>query len=198
MGDPNGMLPPMLPVAVAPPVGLNGCTWQLPMTSSFTMVPGVPMMPPPFPLAMLPLNDGMAAGGAVADADQMTTDSPISLDDGAKSSDDSSSTSATGSTMTPQESDVTDKAARLAEKVMKHNRNQCTPCFYFTFRDDGCRLGDDCEFCHLCTKKQCRQREKQRAKAVKRAHRENGMDVSVGQRSVSSKNVSAQVNLCAV
>merc|ERR1719356_647273 len=156
------------------------------------------MMQPPFPLAMLPLNAGMATGGAVADVDQMTTDSPISLDDGAKPSDDSSSTSVTGSTMTPQESDVTDKAARLAEKMMKHNRKQCTPCTYFTFRDDGCRLGDDCEFCHLCTKQECRKREKQRARAVKRAQRDSGMDVSVGQRSVSSKNVSAQGNLCAL
>merc|ERR1712187_998835 len=125
----------------------------------------------------------MATGSAAANSDQITTDSPGLLHDGPKYIDDLSSTSPTESKTTHQESVVTDeaKAARLAEKERKHNCNECTPCFYFTFRDDGCRQGDDCEFCHLCTKKQCRKREKERLRAAKRALRENGMDASVGQ-----------------
>lgn len=53
-----------------------------------------------------------------------------------------------------------------------HLQGKCTPCRYFRFREDGCRQGDSCPFCHECTAQESlagqrwlkhqRQREKRR------------------------------------
>jgi hypothetical protein len=59
--------------------------------------------------------------------------------------------------------DVTD----LTEKDLIHRKGDCTPCAYFAFRGDGCRTGDDCEFCHLCTKAQAKSKKKQKAQRLK-------------------------------
>lgn len=65
------------------------------------------------------------------------------------------------------------KAAKLAERQLKHDRRECKPCAYFAFKSDGCRMGDDCEHCHLCDKRDSRRREKERAKELKKAQRQN-------------------------
>jgi len=57
--------------------------------------------------------------------------------------------------------------AQLNEKEVMHRRGDCQPCAYFAFRADGCRQGDDCEFCHLCTKSQAKSKKKQRAQRLK-------------------------------
>eukprot|EP00929_Paragymnodinium_shiwhaense_P015961 TRINITY_DN12405_c0_g1_i4.p1 TRINITY_DN12405_c0_g1~~TRINITY_DN12405_c0_g1_i4.p1 ORF type:complete len:136 (-),score=5.69 TRINITY_DN12405_c0_g1_i4:365-772(-) len=31
-----------------------------------------------------------------------------------------------------------------------HDRGLCQPCAYYARKNDGCRLGAECEFCHLC------------------------------------------------
>jgi hypothetical protein len=56
---------------------------------------------------------------------------------------------------------------QLSEKELVHRRGDCQPCAYFAFRADGCRAGDDCEFCHLCTKSQAKSKKKQRAQRIK-------------------------------
>ena len=43
-------------------------------------------------------------------------------------------------------------------------------CAYFLFKEDGCRNGPDCEFCHLCDTSDIKRRKKERAKAVKARH----------------------------
>ncbi|CAE8733929.1 unnamed protein product, partial [Polarella glacialis] len=37
------------------------------------------------------------------------------------------------------------------QKLQAHQRGQCRPCSFQSARADSCRLGDDCQFCHLCT-----------------------------------------------
>ncbi|CAE8628306.1 unnamed protein product [Polarella glacialis] len=37
------------------------------------------------------------------------------------------------------------------QKMQAHQRGQCRPCSFQKTRADSCRLGDDCQFCHLCT-----------------------------------------------
>jgi hypothetical protein len=32
-----------------------------------------------------------------------------------------------------------------------HENATCVPCMYFQIKADGCRLGDACNFCHICT-----------------------------------------------
>jgi len=188
-------LPPMVPVIAAPSMGSQSSIWQYPLeASSPAVIPTVQLVEPLFPCAMLPLSVDMAACDAEANLDQIATDSQKSFDNDPKDSDESSSTSPVASTPAVQEKDVTDSTARLAEKEMKHKRGECTPCFYFTFRDDGCRRGGDCQFCHLCTKEQCRKREKKLSKLSKRARREDCIDAHGGQPFVSSKTASAQGN----
>lgn len=40
----------------------------------------------------------------------------------------------------------------IEAKVRRHVRKECMPCAYFQGKEDGCRWGDDCKFCHLCPK----------------------------------------------
>mmetsp|Transcript_49951 Transcript_49951/g.119181 ORF Transcript_49951/g.119181 Transcript_49951/m.119181 type:complete len:199 (+) Transcript_49951:76-672(+) len=42
--------------------------------------------------------------------------------------------------------------------VELHYRGRCVPCLFFTRKSDGCRKGDACEHCHLCTKQEAKTR----------------------------------------
>merc|ERR1711988_1266921 len=59
------------------------------------------------------------------------------------------------------------KRDRDKKEAELHARGQCRPCAYFAFKKDGCRMGDDCEFCHLCDRSQVRRWQRARAKAIK-------------------------------
>jgi hypothetical protein len=48
-----------------------------------------------------------------------------------------------------------------------HQRGHCSPCAYFYAKADGCRLGSECKFCHLCSPDEIKNRKKQRAKELK-------------------------------
>eukprot|EP00929_Paragymnodinium_shiwhaense_P018291 TRINITY_DN12859_c0_g1_i1.p3 TRINITY_DN12859_c0_g1~~TRINITY_DN12859_c0_g1_i1.p3 ORF type:complete len:127 (-),score=19.02 TRINITY_DN12859_c0_g1_i1:443-823(-) len=54
-------------------------------------------------------------------------------------------------------------AKRQRRKLALHLAGDCRPCAYFAFKTDGCRLGDDCSYCHLCTRKDIRKWKKQYA-----------------------------------
>mmetsp|Transcript_51212 Transcript_51212/g.94745 ORF Transcript_51212/g.94745 Transcript_51212/m.94745 type:complete len:287 (+) Transcript_51212:80-940(+) len=56
------------------------------------------------------------------------------------------------------------------EKAMAHERGECRPCAFFLYKDDGCRWGDSCSFCHLCPKGEIKARRKMRY-ASRRAYR---------------------------
>lgn len=55
-------------------------------------------------------------------------------------------------------------AALKVKKDSEHACGVCVPCSFYAFRSDGCRRGNDCEYCHLCTPAEARQRRKQRRK----------------------------------
>lgn len=53
-----------------------------------------------------------------------------------------------------------------------HVLGECRPCAYFWHKDDGCRWGDDCQFCHICDGdaiKRLKKAKRQRMKAQTRA-----------------------------
>jgi len=39
---------------------------------------------------------------------------------------------------------------KSAGMELTHSRKKCTPCAYYHHKVDGCRLGDACQFCHIC------------------------------------------------
>eukprot|EP00929_Paragymnodinium_shiwhaense_P083025 TRINITY_DN4406_c1_g1_i1.p1 TRINITY_DN4406_c1_g1~~TRINITY_DN4406_c1_g1_i1.p1 ORF type:complete len:133 (-),score=27.28 TRINITY_DN4406_c1_g1_i1:109-507(-) len=47
-------------------------------------------------------------------------------------------------------------AKQQQRKMALHLSGECRPCAYFAFKTDGCRLGDDCQYCHLCTRRDIR------------------------------------------
>jgi hypothetical protein len=57
--------------------------------------------------------------------------------------------------------------ASLEEKVAMrggsegHAIGQCVPCAYFWHKKDGCRLGENCKFCHLCNKGEVKKRKRE-------------------------------------
>ncbi|CAK8991076.1 unnamed protein product [Durusdinium trenchii] len=58
------------------------------------------------------------------------------------------------------------------EKLAAHQAGQCRPCGYFNVKGDGCRLGDDCQYCHFCTEQDLKSRKrssKRKARSEKRA-----------------------------
>lgn len=46
----------------------------------------------------------------------------------------------------------------------KHELGLCQPCSYFNFKEDGCRNGDQCNFCHICSTEEAKQQKKIRKK----------------------------------
>jgi hypothetical protein len=43
-----------------------------------------------------------------------------------------------------------------------HIRGDCRPCAYYLHKRDGCRHGDACSYCHLCTEGGQKKRRKER------------------------------------
>jgi len=48
-----------------------------------------------------------------------------------------------------------------------HFQGLCSPCAYFWRKEDGCRRGGACNFCHLCPPNQLRRRRKAKDKVVR-------------------------------
>ncbi|CAE8648132.1 unnamed protein product [Polarella glacialis] len=64
------------------------------------------------------------------------------------------------------------ESCSLKEKLLAHRLGKCKPCGYLYFKVDGCRQGDDCEFCHFCSLDDVKDRKrsgKRQARAIKRA-----------------------------
>lgn len=53
------------------------------------------------------------------------------------------------------------------EMQERHNRGDCRPCAYFVHKEDGCRWGTECQFCHLCPAEAVKRRKKEKVKALK-------------------------------
>lgn len=52
-------------------------------------------------------------------------------------------------------------------KELLHAQKKCKPCAFYYQKEDSCRLGMDCKFCHICPADEI----KKRHKAKVRAHR---------------------------
>eukprot|EP00929_Paragymnodinium_shiwhaense_P017884 TRINITY_DN12770_c0_g7_i1.p2 TRINITY_DN12770_c0_g7~~TRINITY_DN12770_c0_g7_i1.p2 ORF type:complete len:196 (-),score=26.27 TRINITY_DN12770_c0_g7_i1:912-1499(-) len=52
----------------------------------------------------------------------------------------------------------------LAKKLKLHSERGCRPCAFFVYKADGCRMGDACEYCHLCTRTEIRRWKRTKAK----------------------------------
>jgi len=48
-----------------------------------------------------------------------------------------------------------------------HLRGECSPCAYFYHKQDGCRRGAECTFCHECPADEMKRRKKIKLKAMK-------------------------------
>jgi len=55
---------------------------------------------------------------------------------------------------------------KVRQQEPAHQRGECKPCAYFGHRSDGCRNGDNCEFCHLCPPAALKIRKKEKARAM--------------------------------
>merc|ERR1719387_865178 len=51
-----------------------------------------------------------------------------------------------------------------------HFRGECKPCAYF-FKNDSCRWGPQCEFCHLCPKGELKARKKEKVRMLRAQQR---------------------------
>jgi hypothetical protein len=65
---------------------------------------------------------------------------------------------------------VSDASKRTA-KTQAHSNGQCKPCAYFHQKEDGCRWGDDCDFCHVCQPGELKKRKREKVKALKAANK---------------------------
>mmetsp|Transcript_9245 Transcript_9245/g.14706 ORF Transcript_9245/g.14706 Transcript_9245/m.14706 type:complete len:189 (+) Transcript_9245:115-681(+) len=86
--------------------------------------------------------------------------------------DDEARTEASAEALTEASADTSPvKSCLLEEKLLAHRLGKCKPCGYHYFKVDGCRQGDDCEFCHLCSLDEVKERKrsgKRQARAIKR------------------------------
>jgi len=48
-----------------------------------------------------------------------------------------------------------------------HFKGECKPCAYYVYKNDGCRWGNDCQYCHLCKRGEIKKRKKEKAKFLR-------------------------------
>eukprot|EP00929_Paragymnodinium_shiwhaense_P022584 TRINITY_DN14390_c0_g1_i1.p1 TRINITY_DN14390_c0_g1~~TRINITY_DN14390_c0_g1_i1.p1 ORF type:complete len:218 (-),score=18.05 TRINITY_DN14390_c0_g1_i1:576-1157(-) len=83
----------------------------------------------------------------------------------------------------------------LAKKLKLHSEKQCRPCAFFAYKADGCRQGDACDYCHLCTRTEIRRWKRVKAKYASRssdsAESTDDGDAMCSQSSMSSQSSSS-------
>eukprot|EP00931_Biecheleriopsis_adriatica_P079353 TRINITY_DN52754_c0_g1_i1.p1 TRINITY_DN52754_c0_g1~~TRINITY_DN52754_c0_g1_i1.p1 ORF type:complete len:248 (-),score=53.97 TRINITY_DN52754_c0_g1_i1:44-787(-) len=50
----------------------------------------------------------------------------------------------------------------------RHLQKICRPCAYFWKKEDSCRLGESCSFCHLCDEPEFKARKKEKIRDLRR------------------------------
>lgn len=68
--------------------------------------------------------------------------------------------------------DQDQKEKSLAEKDASHREGRCFPCLFFTRKGDGCRQGDSCTHCHICTIGEARRRRNRISLEMRKAKRQ--------------------------
>eukprot|EP00930_Biecheleria_cincta_P067006 TRINITY_DN5336_c0_g1_i5.p1 TRINITY_DN5336_c0_g1~~TRINITY_DN5336_c0_g1_i5.p1 ORF type:complete len:213 (+),score=40.03 TRINITY_DN5336_c0_g1_i5:205-843(+) len=79
-------------------------------------------------------------------------------------------------------------------KLMLHERGVCKPCAYFHHKQDGCRQGEDCEFCHLCSPEALKERKKLKLQRMKMERQLAARQDKSGRRSLRSNGQSCLPN----
>jgi len=66
-----------------------------------------------------------------------------------------------------------DEAKLLAQPVapQAHVVGECRPCAYFWGKQDGCRSGDTCKFCHLCQPGELKRRRREKDRFLRQKQR---------------------------
>ena len=57
--------------------------------------------------------------------------------------------------------------------LLLHESGKCNPCAYFKFKGDGCRNILSCQFCHLCSREEIKQKKRRHAKQMKKQNKLN-------------------------
>lgn len=71
--------------------------------------------------------------------------------------------------------------AKWPEMEARHLAGNCRPCAYF-YKDETCRWGGQCAFCHLCPKGEIKVRKKEKVKALRAKDRASTDTSSPGSR----------------
>mmetsp|Transcript_44088 Transcript_44088/g.81029 ORF Transcript_44088/g.81029 Transcript_44088/m.81029 type:complete len:318 (+) Transcript_44088:85-1038(+) len=58
---------------------------------------------------------------------------------------------------------------KMSEMVKRHASGSCSPCAYFHKKEDSCRLGMQCMYCHICPPDAMHKFRKQKAKQLRRS-----------------------------
>ncbi|CAK9099380.1 Uncharacterized protein SCF082_LOCUS46542, partial [Durusdinium trenchii] len=64
-----------------------------------------------------------------------------------------------------------------AMKAAVHRDGKCFPCLFFTRKGDGCRQGDNCTHCHICTVGEARRRRNRISLEMRKAKRSGRKEV---------------------
>jgi len=62
----------------------------------------------------------------------------------------------------------------------RHRGGDCKPCAYFLYKADGCRHGDECEYCHLCRRGEIKKRKKEKVKTLRAEEAEEKAKLAAG------------------
>mmetsp|Transcript_34345 Transcript_34345/g.80383 ORF Transcript_34345/g.80383 Transcript_34345/m.80383 type:complete len:196 (+) Transcript_34345:93-680(+) len=72
---------------------------------------------------------------------------------------------------------VPDREPSWSEGAILHGTGHCRPCCHY-WKPGSCRLGRDCDFCHLCTARDVRLKRSERFFAAKARRRERRAQVA--------------------
>jgi hypothetical protein len=61
-----------------------------------------------------------------------------------------------------------------------HSRGNCKPCAYFWGKQDGCRWGSECGFCHFCQPGELKKRRREKDRALRVTGRSGNGTPSIG------------------
>eukprot|EP00930_Biecheleria_cincta_P021303 TRINITY_DN15827_c0_g1_i1.p1 TRINITY_DN15827_c0_g1~~TRINITY_DN15827_c0_g1_i1.p1 ORF type:complete len:224 (-),score=45.90 TRINITY_DN15827_c0_g1_i1:611-1282(-) len=76
-----------------------------------------------------------------------------------------------------------DEVTGFADKFLAHRLGRCRPCSYYWLKDDGCRMGDACTFCHICTAEEVKGKKRTTKKELRAQKRK---DEAISRVTVSS------------
>lgn len=66
-----------------------------------------------------------------------------------------------------------DEPTCFMDTLVAHRLGKCRPCSYFYLKADGCRMGDACEFCHLCTAEEVKVKRRTTKKEIRAQKRKD-------------------------